>query len=220
MSEKLKKILQSSQKGRFDSFESIDKIMQKLVNLTSEELDPMEENGIRQIIEISALDTEMAGRDTKTITLGEMLGFMYKITTLFNDSYGRVKSVKRCLMNLVCSFRLNRGANTAITLFMSVTVKGYFDYLAAKGGLPNEKAANLFKSFRFQLYRAIGYKFKLNEETKISELFGEIVKQLTANWDILKPIEDYQKRIMGCYDALYVFFIDYFRIGFYRYFDV
>ena len=41
MSEKLKKFLQSSQKGRFDDLESIDKIMSRLVNLTSAEIDPM-----------------------------------------------------------------------------------------------------------------------------------------------------------------------------------
>lgn len=219
MSEKLKKFLQSSQKGRFDDLESIDKIMSRLVNLTSAEIDPMEENSIRQIIEISAFDTEKAVMDTKTITLGEMLGLMHSFSTITSDIYGGVKSVKRCLMNLVYALRLNRGANTTITMFMSVTVKGYFDYLAAIGGLSNKKAGNLFKSFRSQLYGAIGYKFELSEETKISELFGEIVNQLYVFWNIVKPIEEYQNRILGCYDALYTFFIDYFKIGFYSYFD-
>lgn len=220
MANKLCEITRASQKGYIEDYDSIERIMSRLTRLPAAELDPKGEYFILQNIGIFLEELGMNGIDENAVCYGEILGIMedFAQSPDPDDPEIRLKIVMRSLINLVFTFRQNRGNNVTVKLFMAVTVKGYLDYLAQRSGAKGVGVHNPYRRFRIDFRRATGY--TINESTTIEAFLSEIMRQLNIWWDIATPIEDYQKRIMGCHNALYTFFIDYSKTGFEEFFNI
>lgn len=220
MTNNLCEITKASQKGYIEDYGSIERIMSRLIRLPAAELDPKGDHCLLQNIGIFLEELGMNGIDKNDVCYGEFLGIMddFAQSPDPDDPEIRLKIVMRSLINLVFAFRQNRGNNVAVKLFMAVTVKGYLDYLSQRAGARGVGIHNMYRRFRIDFRRAAGY--IIDESTTIETFLGEIMRQLYIWWDISTPIEDYQKRIIGCHDALYSFFIDNFKTGIEEFFNI
>lgn len=220
MTKSLQKITEASRKGYIENSDDIEKIMSKLTKLTPAELDPKGEFFILQNIGLFLEELSITVIDKNAVCYGEFLGILegFSLDPNGDDPELCLKIVKCNLINLMGAFRQNRSKNVTVKLFMAVTVKGYLDYLSLRAGRTGSGVHNLYRKFRIDFRRATGY--TINEETTIETFLGEISRQLNIWWNIATPIEDYQKRIIGCHDALYTFFIDSFKLGFEEFFNI
>lgn len=108
--------------------------------------------------------------------------------------------------------RDNSGKNDTIKLFKAVTVESYFECVSKKAGKRGFAVFELYQDLRYIFRRATGH--RINNETKISDFFDMVFRQLNLRWDILSPIEEYKKIILTVYDAIYCFFVENIKIGF------
>ena len=113
--------------------------------------------------------------------------------------------------------RDNSGGNDIIKLFKAVTVESYFECISRKAGKRGFAVFELYQDFRYVFRRAAGY--RIDNETKISDFFDEVLSQLNLRWDILSHIEDYKRMILKVYDTIYCFFAENFKTGFPEYFN-
>lgn len=216
MGEGLKRFIADSGRSYISSLDETGKIMSRVTALTSGDIDPAYNFSVLKNL-IVTLD--IAGQDSinaNEVSFGENLGCLYRIAhNRSGERKDRLDCVRICLMNLMLALKCNKSRNVYIELFWQVTVKAFFGHIALKTGWSGSDVLNRFISFRTKFRRITGY--YISNETTMGELFSQIEKQINSRWDISTPIEDYGKRIIGCYDVLLDLFIEEFSRGYKEY---
>ena len=213
MNENLKKILSASIDGYIYHTDEAERIVSDLTKLTSAELDPTKDSYILQNIDAYLEFLELKDMDKEAVTCGDYIGILDSFVKDpgADDEEDRQLVIRQSLFDLLCALRDNRGGNSVIKLFKSVTVDSYFECLSKKAG-KQEDFLDYFLNFRFNFKRATDR--SIEEETTVSDFFEIIISSLNKRWDILSPIDKYKERIETLYDLIYVFFIENFKIGF------
>ena len=220
MNENLKNLLSASTNGYIDDLEDVERIVSDLLGLTTAEIDPNEDSCILQNIEIYLDMLKLADLDKEAVTCGEFIGILDSFTNApytADNKEERLLVIRRSLYNLLGALRDNIGKNDTIKLFKAVTVESYFECVSRKAGKRGFAVFELYQDLRYIFRRATGY--HINNETKISDFFDAVVRQLNLRWDLLSPIEEYKKMILTVYDSIYCFFLENIKIGFPEYFN-
>lgn len=103
--------------------------------------------------------------------------------------------------------------NDAVHNFMSITVKGYLNFLAQKAGI-----ADTYEDFRTSILNDI--EFAMLDNTTVREFLHAMQMYQSQLWAPIAPIKEYEQRMRRSYEDLYRFFITYFKAAFPEYFDL
>ncbi len=217
MGEGLKKFIANSCRSYISSLDETGKIMSRVTALTSAEIDPADNFSILQNLIVTLDIVNQDSKHASEVSLGKNLVHLYNLLhNPFDKGKDKLDCVRICLMNLMQALKYNKSRNVYTELFLLVTVKAFFGHIALKTGWSDSDVLNRFISFRTKVRRTTGC--CISDTTTMGELFNEIEKQINSRWDITTPIEDYGKRIIGCYNILCDLFIEEFSRGYNEYY--
>ena len=217
MNEGLKKFIVDCRKSCISSLDETGKIMSRVTALTAAEIDPTDNFSIRHNLGVSLDITGWENIYPDKVSFSENLGCLYRIAHSCPDERkDRIDFVRICLMNIMLALKYNKSRNVSTELFLRVTVKSFFGHIALKTGWSSSDVINRFIGFRTKVRRTTDC--YISGTTTMGELFNQIEKQVNSRWDITTPIEDYGKRIIGCYNILYDLLIEEFGRGYNEYY--
>jgi len=213
------KATEASRRGYISDQSSVEWIIQ---NFASVPLRTFRNDRTQLIIDLLKEFMHDSGMDDNQIyqvTFGEVLGMIELMVTSgiyekdgekFNNDlrFTMLAHVRNMLIDFDCK-------NNAVHLFMSVTVKEYFRFLALRGKFSMQKSVrNFSQSVHKHMY------FEITAETTVGQLLSTIANFQSRNWVptmTMTQFEEYQRNI---YDDLYCLLIKHFKQAFPEYFNL
>lgn len=165
------------------------------------------------------MDCEMDKSRYLDMLFGEVLGIIELVPSIavYCDSFGETncRNMRLTLLAHIRNILLEFDSkNDTVHLFMSITVKGYLDYLAQKSGSGNA----FYDEFRDKVKRDMD--FEISDNTTIRQFIEKACSVQSQNWTPAMPINKFKRNIRRSYEDLYRLFIVHFKQAFPEYFDI
>lgn len=222
MGKSLDKAISTSLKGYIEDYDDIDEIMTRLLNVTADEFNCDKERRymLNDILEISMETFDISTRRKGEVTYGDLLCLINgqkNESCIASDGRELCKEILRMYAtNLKTILLWSEMSNTTIKLFLSVTVKGYLDYLAKRAGW--KSGNNLYRKLRS---KSIHYLNKhIESDTTIRQFFDSVSRFQSLPWSPIHSIKDYEANIIRSYDDIVYLMIECFELGFPEVFDL
>lgn len=218
----LKNAVRNSMKGYIDDPNDIEEILSRLIKITVDELTPPKCKPSLEVLKYLMIDYGSTNEQLKNVTYAEMLCLIDGV--LHSPHYPETDDTER---KKLCAFFLaqycfllmaSEKNNAVIQLFMSISVKGYFSYLAKKANDSKRVEINRFQLFRHSV--RYNMNFTLTETTTIKALLEEFTRYQQKPWNPCSPIKSFEQGIMDSYHDLYIFLIEHFKETFPDFFDL
>lgn len=222
MGESLERAIKTSLKGYIDDYDDIDEIMTRLLNVTADGFCFDEDkrkpliNMLYATMETFDISTERKGE----VTYGEMICLIDEQkndSCIASDGRELCEEIRRMLASNFKDMLLwAERSNTTVKLFLSVTVKGFLDYLAKRAGWSGGNA--LYRKLRSSSFNYL--KKHIESDTTIRKFFEDVSKFQAKGWNPFYSIKEYEKNILNSFDDIVFLLIDCFEIGFPEVFDL
>ncbi len=210
-------ITKKSEKDYITDNAVIDRIVMRLASLPIAEFKSPNTEPLLDAVSDYLLDCEMDESRYPEVSYGEMLGIIELIpsTRAYCVSFGEeyCRNMRLTLLahvrNLLDEFDKT---NDTVHLFMSTTVKGYFDYFASKASTDN-----IYTDFRQNVLKDT--EFLISADTTIKELLDKMYSIQSQKWVPVTPTKEFVQDIRRSFEVLYSFFITHFKSAFPEFFD-
>ena len=219
MKKTLEEATETSRKGYISDESDIGWIIQKMISVPMSHF-PKKNTEILIYYACHFMsDCGMDSNRVYEVTFGEMLAMielMYCYEAyIYDEQYLRegLRCIQLAHMQKLLFEQYPK--NNTVHLFMSVTVKGYLNYLAEKAGISVDKS---YQNFRNKVKD--GLKADIDDETTVRSFIKTTSLIQSQNWAPIIPLEKYESDIRFCYKTLYYFFIKPFKQAFPEYFNL
>lgn len=214
----IEEITKASQKGCITDIAAIGRIVTRLAELPSEELKCPNAEPLMGVVSDYLMDCEMDKSRYLQVSYGDILGIIELIpsTKVYCEAFGEefCQNMRLTLLahirNLLMEFDTK---NDTVHLFMSISVKGYLDFLASKAG-----TTNIYEDFRQHV--SVNTDFSISEDTTVKDFIVTMCSIQSQNWKPSTPTIEFTRNIRRSYEVLYSFFIKYFKEAFPECFDL
>ena len=218
----LENAVRSSMKGYIDDPDDIEEILSGLIKITVDELSSPKCKPSLEILKYLMTDYGSTDEQLKNVTYAEMLclidGVLHSPYYPETDDAERQKLSAFFLAHYRFLLASAEKTNTAVQLFVSISVRGYFDYLVKRTDGSKSAAINRFRLFKHCVRYHMN--FTLTETTTIKSLLEESTRYQQRPWNPCSPIKSFEQGIVDSYQDIYVFLIEHFKEAFPECFDL
>jgi len=215
---KSEQITSLSDKGYIDDFGEVEKILTKLSAMPVSDFHNESSNVILNCLSDFMEDNSMNLKRINDVTYAEALGMIDGVVTSGTYDCNGTEWCKNKRYALLGHFEtmllLSRDDTAMLRLFMSITVKSYFNFFVDKSRFNN----NFYDTFRSNIEKE--FQFELKDSTTMKDLFFKINSLMCHNWMPEIPIGEFRKSVLNSYEILHVIFIELYRGVFYKSFDL
>ena len=217
MGTSLDKLIRNSLRGYIDDPGEIDELFTKLLNKKVGEFSGSAKEGTLKSAKDFMDDFQMASERCAELTYADLLcltdGILTRPDYPIIDKDTRV-DIFQTMLHLIRSLLMTSAkTDPEVRLFMSVTVSGYFRYLAKKSG-----AEDPYNAFMMRVDMNMDY--SLSEDTTIGTYLEKLERFQSRRWLPCRPIIQFEKDIRNGFDDLGFLLIKHVRKAFPEYFDI
>ncbi len=218
MSTTIDEITKASQKGCITDIAAIGRIVTRLTSLPAAVFQSKSTEPLLGVVSDYLMDCEMDKSRFLEVSYGEILGIIELIpsTKVYCEAFGEeyCRNMRLTLLAHIRNILMEYDKkNDTVHLFMSITVKGYLEYLSSKAG-----ATNTYEPFRHHV--SVNTNFSISEDTTVKDFILNMCSIQSQNWKPSTPTIDFTRNICRSYEVLYSFFIKYFKEAFPECFDL
>lgn len=205
-----------SRQGYIDNPDDVEKIIKRLADTPVSSFISKHTSTVLEVLAEYMEDAHMDYQRVDEVTYAEALAMLDGIVTSGIYDCNCRDWCRDSRSSTLAHFRSmmisSEDSNTALKLFMSVTVKEYLCYLASRTGLFGNNTAILYETVRLDVENYL--KFSITENTTIGELLLNFDIFQIRNWLPIMPIKEFEAEIRGSYDSLYRLLIEYYQKAF------
>lgn len=217
MGTSLDKLIRNSLRGYIDDPGEIDELFTKLLNKKVGEFSGSAKEGTLKSAKDLMDDFQMASERCAELTYADILcltnGILNRPDYPIIDKDTRI-DIFQTMLHLVRALLMTSAkTDPEVRLFMSVTVSGYFRYLAKKSG-----AEDPYNAFMMRVDMNMDY--SLSEDTTIGTYLEKLERFQSRRWLPFFSIIQFENDIRSGFDDLGFLLIKHVRKAFPEYFDI
>lgn len=212
-------IIKATNKPSITDISAIERIVTRLAEQPMKLFKCKTADPLLGVVSDFLMDCEMDKSSYLDVLFGEVLGIIELVPSIavYCDSFGETncRNMRLTLLahirNILLEFDCK---NDTVHLFMSITVKGYFDYLSQKSEANN----SCYDEFCQKIKRDMD--FEISDNTTIKQFIEKACSVQSQKWTPAMPINKFKRNIRRSYEDLYRLFIVHFKQAFPEYFDI
>lgn len=215
-------IIKATNKPCITDISAIERIVTRLAEQPAKLFKCKTSEPLLGVVSDFLMDCEMDKSRYLDVLFGEVLGIIELVPSIavYCDSFGETncRNMRLTLLAHIRNILLEFDSkNNTVHLFMSITVKGYLDYLESKAGTNNICKSCIYDEFCQKIKRDMD--FEISDNTTIKQFIEKACSVQSQKWTPAMPINKFKRNIRRSYEDLYRLFIVHFKQAFPEYFD-